>query len=631
MCGIFGMVSEKWQAYAGNAARLLAHRGPDDSGSYLDYPLSLFHYRLAILDLSSNGHQPMVSEDGRFVIVINGEIYNHLEIRDQLKHKTFRSSSDTETLLYAFEAEDTGVFNKLNGIFALVIYDAYKKELILARDHLGVKPLYFHDSEDGFVFSSELKSISVLPGMDKSLDVAALLNYVQFMYSPGRHTPFASIKKFDPGHYMRYSIGERKVLEYQSYYQIPFTGAYLDKGESYWIDRIDQELRSVIGRQLLSDVPVGYFISGGLDSSLIAAISKNLQPEKTLTGFTIRHSDQSKRDGFADDFPYALKVSEILSIDLHVVDGRVDPEKDLEDLIWQLDEPQTEISAWYVDSISRLARERGYYVLLSGMGGDDLFAGYRRHLAARYDYYFFKLPYALRKLFAGAAEWIYVKKASFRRLKKYLEKFSEKEIQAAIVNYYYWLQTDKALSLFEERYKEELQKNNATRELQRSLQDIPDERNSLNQMLYWDMRYFLPDHNLNYTDKMSMKHAVEVRVPFCDPGLVNLSTLIPPVLKNKNGISKYLLKKVAERYLPKDIIYRPKTGFGGPLRQWITNDFKNLIDVELNVDKLNLYSIFDPAGVRKLIGDNLSGKVDAAYPIFAILAIQAWMKRFITK
>ncbi len=623
------MISEKWQSHAESAAKLISHRGPDDYGIYREDPLCLIHYRLSILDVSVNGHQPMISDDGRYVIILNGEIYNHLEIRDNLQHHHFKSTSDTETLLYAYSEKGTAIFPELNGIFALAIYDKQEKELIVARDHIGIKPLYYHHSKSGFVFSSELKSIAALPEMDKTLNVEALSNYIQFIYSPGKSTPFKSINKLEPGHFIKLSIPDFKIIEFKKYYQIPFTGNYLQENELFWIDTIDQALQKSVKRQLLSDVPVGYFISGGLDSSLIAAIAKKINPDIRLKGFTIQISQANKKDGFADDYPYACQLADLLGIDLEVVDGQVDLPRDLDDMIWHQDEPQAEISSLYVSSIAKIARANGIYVLLSGLGGDDLFAGYRRHQAVLYDRYLYKVPFVFRNFVAKFVESFPVKTAPFRRLKKFLSKFKEEQLCYGLVNYYKWLQDDKVFDLFTDEYKKELLNFDSSTVFLDSLKSIPKESDPLNQMLFWEMNYYLPDHNLNCTDKLSMKHGVEVRVPFCDPDLVKLSTLIPPELKVKNGISKYLLKKVAERYLPNDLIYRPKTGFGGPIRKWITEDFKEIVNDKLSKQALSQFGIFEYDKVRKLIDENIAGKIDASYSIFSLLAIQSWMKTFL--
>jgi asparagine synthase (glutamine-hydrolysing) len=628
MCGIFGLISERWNPQALQLAQEISHRGPDDSGIFRDQNLCLIHYRLSILDVSPNGHQPMISDDGRYILILNGEIYNHLDIRKQLSAIQFKSTSDTETVLYAYAASGPAIFSELNGIFALAIYDKLKNELVIARDQLGVKPLYYHQSSDGFAFSSELKSLAALPDMDRTIDLQALLNYIQFIYSPGIQTPLKSIHKILPGHYMRISVPQSRIIEIKKYYSIPFTGKYEAHEESYWIDQIDLALQKAVQRQLLSDVPVGYFISGGLDSSLIAAIAKKLNPGKRLTGFTIRISELGKRDGFVDDFPYAIQVAELLDIDLKIVDGNVNMAADLDDMIWQLDEPQAEVSSLYVASIAKMARANGIYVLLSGMGGDDLFAGYRRHQAIQYDRYMYKLPYSIRRGLASFGNLLEVNAAGIRRLKKFLTKFEKQDIAHGMADYYKWLKDDRAIKLFSDSSRKQLSGYDNSLLLLDSLQEIPDEKDPLNQMLFWDMHYFLPDHNLNYTDKMSMKHAVEVRVPYCDIDLIKLSTIIPPQLKIRNGISKYLLKKVAERYLPKNIIYRPKTGFGGPLRKWMESDMKEMIAQILSKDNLNKYGIFDFNEVNKLIEDNHSGKIDASYSILSLMAIQSWLKLF---
>ncbi len=628
MCGIFGLISEKWKSDAESAASLISHRGPDDFGIYRDGSLCLIHYRLSILDTSSQGHQPMITDDGRFVIILNGEIYNHLELRQELPDRIFNSGTDTETILYYYARYGVQLFSKLNGIFSMAIYDTVEKELLVARDHIGVKPLYVHHSDSGFVFCSELKSIAVLPEIDKSLDRKSMLKYIQYMYVPGNDTPFQSIKKFEAGHYLRISIADQKILELKKYYQIPFTGSYEQKDEKYWINAIDKALQKVVERQLLSDVPVGYFISGGLDSSLIAAMARKILPDKTLTGFTIKNNFSTNKDGFVDDYPYACQVAEHLNINLEVVDGTLDYKNQLDSIIWQLDEPLTEVSAMYVSSISKLAREKGIYVLLSGMGGDDLFAGYRRHQAIRYLRNGFKIPYFIRNALTNTSAHISVKSARFRRLRKFLQVFNCRDVQTALAYYYKWIDDEIAKNLFLEPANDQLKNYDCSKPFIEKLHTIPYENNLLNKLLFWDIQFFLPDHNLNYTDKMSMKHGVEVRVPYCDIELLLLSTKIPPELKIKNGISKYLLKKVAERYLPKEIIYRSKTGFGGPLREWITGDLSDLVIANLNEKIIKDVGLFKNDKVQNLIAENHNDRIDASYSVFSLMAIHSWVRQF---
>jgi asparagine synthase (glutamine-hydrolysing) len=354
-----------------------------------------------------------------------------------------------------------------------------------------------------------------------------------------------------------------------------------------------------------------------------------LQPDKKLTGFTIRIKDLGNQDGFVDDYPFACKVADLLKIELQAISGNIDFNHDLNGMIWQLDEPQAEPSSIYVGEIARKSREQGIYVLLSGVGGDDLFAGYRRHQAVMFDKYLFRFPYFLRKMLSGMAELIPVHTASIRRFKKYLSKFKEREINDAIANYYKWLSDEKVLSIFSNNSQLDLKNYNTSQILKKSLINISGEHHPINKLLYWDMHYFLPDHNLNYTDKMSMKHGVEVRVPFCDIDLIKLSTIIPPELKIKNGTAKYLLKKVAERYLPHHLIYRPKTGFGGPVRKWVIHDFKSIIEDRLIKNSNSNYKIFNYEQIQKLIEDNRKGNVDASYSIVAILVIHLWLDLFL--
>lgn len=629
MCGIFGLVSTRWQSEAALAAQTIKHRGPDDFGIYHEESLCLIHYRLAIQDLSAAGHQPMWSADGRYCILVNGEIYNHWELRHLLQSKyTFNSHCDAEAMLYAFVEWHTDSFKRLNGIFAAVIYDKQTNELFIVRDPLGVKPCYYLDTHEGFAFSSELKAFDKLSGWDRSLDYKALFNYLNFLWSPGVQTPFKQVKKLLPGYFIRYNISKQEIVETIKYYEIPFIGSFETRTETEWIDLIDTALQKAVSRQLLSDVPVAYFISGGLDSSLIAAIARKLQPNAMLKGYTINTQMQSDAEGFADDLPYARQVAKLLNIELEIVSGELDYLRELEEMIIQLDEPQADVAPIYVAHIAKQARVNGCFVLLGGVGGDDLFAGYRRHQAVRYDKWLMSLPNGIRKLFCKVGVSVLGKGPKSRRIRKFLAKYQHESIDEVLAENYRWMDRQALLNLFSETIRNELESYDPAKILLEYLSNIPGEHNALNKLLYWDMKFFLGDHNLNYSDKASMLFGVELRVPFLDLELIELSTRIPPELKTKNGVSKYLLKKVAERYLPKDLIYRPKTGFGAPIRKWIVTDYGNEVLNQLELLNSKSNNAFDMNQIRQLLMLNKNNQVDASYCIQSLIAIGYWMRKY---
>ena len=310
MCGIIGFlnINVEDERYL----EIASHRGPDDKGVYIGKNIILGHNRLSILDLSENGHQPFISKDDKFILVFNGEIYNHWEIRKELRNLgyNFNSTSDTETLLNGYRHFGKGILNKLNGIFSFAIFDKEKNQLFIARDHFGVKPLYYYHKHEQFAFASEFKTIWSTNFFDIELNKNALPNYLNFLWSPGQNTPFKYLKKLLPGHYICLDLEDPNIVaQPQKYYEIPFIGKYSHESENELIDKLDILLQNAVKRQLLSDVPVGFFLSGGLDSSLLVAIARKLSPEKKIQAFTIRVDIDKGDEGFVDDLYYAKKVA----------------------------------------------------------------------------------------------------------------------------------------------------------------------------------------------------------------------------------------------------------------------------------------------------------------------------------
>lgn len=631
MCGIAGCIGVNKYNIA-NVIESISHRGPDSSGFFSEDKVFLAHTRLAIQDLSENGNQPMFSVCGRYVIIFNGEIYNHLDVRKKDDRNIFyRSTGDTETVLNAYIQYGHSCLNMLNGIFALAIYDRQENELFVARDQMGVKPLYIYSDNKVLLFSSEIKTFLNF-NIDKTLNNKAFANYLSFLWAPGTITPFENVKKLLPGHYIKVKVGqEQKMPSAVKYYNAPFTGMYTKKSEEKLVDELENKLVEAVKRQMLSDVPVGFFLSGGLDSSLIVAIAKKLYPDKKLTCFTIDMNEWgSQLEDFSDDLSYAKKVSDYLRVELNIVKANIDIVKDFDKMVWHLDEPQADPAPLNVLNIATLAREKGIKVLLGGTAGDDLFSGYRRHQALSYEKYFNLIPQFAGRLLRKMIHKLPMSNSSMRRLRKIIKDI-DKTTQERMSGYFKWLDTSTMLSLFSKEWQKKLEGYDPAIYFEELNKDIPLENSLLNRILYWEMSTFLVDHNLNYTDKMGMAAGVEVRVPYLDLELVEFSKTLPPKLKMKGNETKYILKKVAERYLPQEIVYRSKTGFGAPVRKWVVNDLENMISENLSSEKIKKRGIFDAEKVCELISNNKKGKIDASYAIWCLLAIESWMQQFIDR
>ena len=628
MCGIVGLISPDVESNLPLALHNISHRGPDSKGMFVYEKLGLGHARLAIQDLSEKGSQPMMSSCGNYCLIFNGEIYNHLEIRARLESKySFKSHSDTETLLYGYKEYGSKILQLLNGIFAFAIFDKQKKELFIARDPFGVKPLYYYADADLFWFSSEIKSILPLP-IEYTIDPEALVNYLTFLYSPGEKTPFKKVLKLLPGHCMTVPLNDHQQFALQSYYEIPFQGKRSNKTEQELIDKLEKKLLKAVDRQLLSDVPVGFFLSGGLDSSAIVAMAKKLHPKKKFNCYTINTNDGADlEDGFVNDLQYARLVAQHLDVHLIEVPSTIDIVEDFDKMIYHLDEPQADPAPLNVLQICTQARKDGCVVLLGGTAGDDLFSGYRRHQALQIEHYLVYIPLFIRKAIRSLVMLLPPKNALFRRARK-LTQYIHLSQEQRLVGYFSWLDQSIVNQLFAPAHRPVCSQFNPLQLFLDYLKKIPKEKELLNKMLFLEMKFFLTDHNLNYTDKMSMATAVEVRVPFLDKELLEFSCTIPVDLKLKGVTTKYILKKVMEKYLPHEVIYRPKSGFGAPVRQWIKEDMQLYIDNYLSEQSITNRGLFSFDAVQQLIKDNASGKIDASYTIWSLLSIESWMRQF---
>jgi asparagine synthase (glutamine-hydrolysing) len=660
MCGISGYLLSPSASPSANGLSTsmvaLNHRGPDDFGLFVDHSqgVGLSHARLSILDLSPLGHQPMLSDDGQVALVFNGEIYNFLELRVDLEAEgyEFRGHSDTEVLLNLYLAQRhsadgvQAMLRRLNGIFAFAIWDAGRGDLLIARDALGVKPLYYSATSDGVAFASEIKALMpLLPYSGErvgkllgDLDAVAINRYLSFQWCPGEGTPIRSVLKLGPGEALWLRAGA--IAERFTWYRLP---VFRDAGmrsalvlgianqsseltETESILGTEQYLRQAVHRQMVADVPVGSFLSGGLDSSSVVAFAREINPD--IRCFTIEATGADE-EGIADDLPYARRVAQHLQVPLEVV--RIDAARMAEDLavmVSHLDEPLADPAPLNVLYISRLAREQGMKVLLSGTGGDDLFTGYRRHRALMSEGLWSWLPQAGRVGLERLTSGLDQHRPIFRRLRK-LFNGASLDGDARLVNYFRWIDQRDLMVLYTPEFRAALGSVRAEDPMLEFLSGLSPEINRLERMLALEQRFFLTDHNLTYTDKMSMAVGVEVRVPFLDLELVDFAAQIPIRFKQRGSEGKWILKKAMESYLPSDVIYRPKSGFGAPLRRWMRVELRDLLTDVLGSQSLSKRGLFDPYAVQRLIQANDQGKVDASYTLLSLMCIELWCRKFI--
>jgi asparagine synthase (glutamine-hydrolysing) len=389
---------------------------------------------------------------------------------------------------------------------------------------------------------------------------------------------------------------------------------------------VRNSVKTAVERQMVADVPVGTFLSGGLDSSAIAAFAKNMIGNEKLKCFTISVDDKAaKKEGIAADLPYAQRVAKHLGVDLLTVHVGPEMADELETMIYHLDEPQADPASLNTLFISRLARKHGIKVLLSGAGGDDIFTGYRRHRALMMERYWSYFPISIRRVMPIIAKRLPDSPNSFRRIAKAF-RYADLDGDSRIASYFNWLDPNIANKLLSVELRAELPFINL---LEKSLSDVSKNMPALNRMLYLEQKHYLADHTLNYTDKMSMAAGVEVRVPLLDPDLVELAARLPIQYKQHGKEGKWIFKKAMEGILPNDIIYRPKTGFGAPIRAWIHGPLKKLVRDILSESSINKRKWFDPKAVTRLLNEDETGKIDASYSIFALLCIELWARIFL--
>ncbi|MDQ3918607.1 MAG: asparagine synthase (glutamine-hydrolyzing), partial [Acidobacteriota bacterium] len=624
--------------------RAIEHRGRDDEGVWTDTATDaqgrqacLGHRRLAIIDTSSAGHQPMLSADGRFVVTFNGEIYNYRELRRRLEplgHE-FRTDTDTEVLLEAFAEWGTDCLARLNGMFAFAVWDERERELTLARDRLGVKPLFYAapKSEDGrgraFVFASEAKAVFASGLLQPELDAEGLNQQLTFLWTPDPHTLFRGVRRLAPAHVLTWREGETRVREW---WDVSFDEIEEGRGEDWWRERVLEALGRAVGMEMVADVPLGSFLSGGVDSSVVTALMTRHSAGRRVSTYTIGIEDEDLRyDIIPSDVPWAREVGRLLDADYHETMLRPDVAALLPLLVRQLEMPVIDmaISSYLV---SREARET-LTVMLSGMGGDELFAGYPRQLAMSLAGALDPVPTALRRpamrAVAGALPGGRAGRlnAPLRNAKKFARS-AALDFEARYMGFGTYFTDEAKQKLYSDEMREATRGLDAyylhRRYFERCSKAAP-----LNRLLYVDMKTFLPCLNLDYTDRTSMAATLEVRVPLLNQELVELAARMPPRLKLRGLRRKYILKRAAESLLPREVVWRKKAGFGAPVRAWLRGPLRPLVDELLSEEVVRRRGLFRPEEVRRVVADNLSGREDYGLHVLQLLTLEMWCRIFL--
>ena len=626
MCGIHGIY--RFDGERVEPARLSAmgdvtrHRGPDDEGQHVDGRCGIAMRRLSIIDLAG-GHQPISNADDTLWVVCNGEVYNFRELRAELQARgyRFKTGSDSEVLLHLYDDMGDEFVHRLDGMFNFALWDARRQRLLIGRDHLGVKPLYVHRSERLLAFATEAKALLELPGNRAEIDRDVLADYLHLGYVPAPRSMFRGIRKLPPATLLSVENGE--VREWR-YWRLP---TRIDRvaSESQWVERIRAAMESAVHRQMVSDVPIGAFLSGGVDSSAVVAFMArhSSQPIRTYAiGF-----EGGEAERLYNELPYARQVAGLIGTEHHEIVVKPDVVGMLPRLLWHMDEPVSDSAFITTYLVSEFARQ-DVKVILSGVGGDELFGGYRRYLGDHYVRKLQRLPRWSRRLLAVAADRLpsdrHSKLLNTLRLARGFLASAE-------------LAPD-------ERYRHYLQvlDRAAVAELMgRPAATGPDalaaafagagSEDPLNRMFAVDAETQLPDDLLLLTDKMSMAVSLECRVPLLDRELVEIAAAIPESLKVKGGRLKHLMKDALADVLPADILERKKRGFGTPMGAWLKRDLAHVLRRLLSAEVVRGRGLFDPVVVARLVADHEASRIDGTDALLALMNLEIWSRIYLDR
>ena len=613
----------------------MAHRGPDDAGTWYDAAaeVGLGHRRLSILDLSPAGHQPMANADGSLWITYNGEIYNFAEHRERLAARgwTFRSRSDTEVLLALYEERGLDFLDELNGMFAFALWDARQRRLLLARDHAGIKPLYYWCDGPRLYFASEIKGLLAIPELPRKLHLPSVASYLTYLWDPGETTLLEGVRKLEPGQLLLWKDGEISLRTWFSLAWEPDESV----GEEEWARRVDDAVLAATRRQMVSDVPLGAFLSGGLDSSSLVACMRRSFPDREIRSYTVRfETDEMVREMGVEDLPYARQVAERLGVRLESVTLRPEVITLLPKMVFHLDEPDADPAIFPSYLIAKLAREDGTTVLLSGTGGDEVFFGYRSHVAweqARRHRWLTRFPAAplLGLADRAATALLGADHLAARRIAKFRRALPASGLERHIV-LYDWSSPATRAALFAPALRAAVPPDYVPPCMER-YRDAFVGRGEINFHSHLLIQTFLAAHNFLYTDKTSMAVSLETRVPFVDVELLRLAARIPERFKLRGRETKIVLKRAMRPYRPDAILDRPKVGFGAPLRRWIRKDLRDVIADLLSPARVEARGLFDVGAVQRLLAENQAGRADHAYLIYALLNLELWMQTFLDR
>ena len=646
MCGIAGLVNCGNDSTLARMIKVQAHRGPDDSGLWQQTSpdntyVGLGSRRLAILDLSESGHMPMSNEDGSLWITYNGEIYNFRELRNELEAKghRFASRTDTEVIVHLYEEEGPDCVKKLNGMFAFAICDLRDSSPILfvARDHFGIKPFYYAQQGQRLAFASEIKALLQVPGIEAEIDLTALQQYLTLLWVPDPSTIFRGIYKLPAGHSGVFQKGQWTISKYWEL-EFPPQEAQYPGSEPELVDEIRQRFRRSVESQMISDVPLGAFLSAGLDSSSIVATMARVSTQPLRT-YTIAFPEKYRvGERTLDDPAVAERLARSLGCEHETIVVEPDVAELLPKLTWHMDEPTADPAIIAGFLVCREAR-RNTTVLLSGIGGDELFGGYRKYCAHYWGEAYRSVPSSLRRRFI---EPLLARMPSFRgtplkgfmRLaKKMARSGSLSPVERFLMNCTY-MDGKQLDSLLTPAIATAIGLRDPY-ERHRACFERVDHADFLNQMLYLDTKIFMTSLNLTYADKMSMASSVEVRVPFLDRGLVEfVAWNVPPRLKLRGMLrptTKYILRKAVAGMLPAEVLRQPKAGFGAPVDYWLAHELKPMVDDLLSESRLKQRGIFQPDAVRSLVQQHRSGAQDWSMQIWQLLTFEIWMEQFIDK
>jgi asparagine synthase (glutamine-hydrolysing) len=651
MCGICGEIDFEHQGIriepVKMMCRILAHRGPDDEGMVFfrgdhaievksneqlplgegGFEVALGHRRLSVIDLSEAAHQPMCNEDRTLWIVFNGEIYNFQDLRLELEKNghLFKSKSDTETILHAYEQWGTGCLNNLRGMFAFAIWDSKLQRLFMARDRLGKKPLVYFSQNGHFSFASEIKALLQIPGFERRVNTSALHHYLTYQYVPSPETIIEGIKKLPPAHYLLYD--QYRNVRIERYWKLHFSSSKKTLTDVQELGyRLRTELEESVKLRLISDVPLGAFLSGGVDSSLIVGMMAKLSGKPVKT-FSIGFEEKE-----FDELSYARMVSNYFATEHHEFIVKPNAIEILPKLVWHYNEPFADSSAIPTYYVANLTKDF-VKVVLTGDAGDENFAGYPRYLRSMWVASFTRIPEKLRRdllpYFLRVFSGLHWREKTWNRLADFMESLSTDQTKNYVEQIKIFSAKEKEI-IYTDDFRKQVEEDDPFDFLLSKFQESGTE-DLLEQLVYVDINSYLPEDLLVKMDIATMANSLEARVPFLDHKFMELVGEIPFHLKLRGTESKFILKKAFKDFLPAAILKRKKMGFGVPLSKWFRNELKEYVyEVLLDPKTLNR-GYFRREGIELLLNDHIGFRYDHSARIWALLFLEIWFRVFMDK